>query len=1100
MPTDQAPSRLSVLILFLAFTLNGVLSSSGQASGRNLPPYEADVSGPLPFPEEINGYLDHELEYLLGRQNEDGSWTSAQPEGNGRTTIEAGGTVGNFTLTSVCAYSLRHFAKRDLPRYEQVIGKALVYVTSMVSGGKLRSQVTDAPWHYIYGLRFLASEYPRIEDEAFQKRIEDACAILIKGLKDTQGGTYGQRSIPYRWEKRSSPGMIVEDSDDQQAMVVGCDIKSPAFAAGVRIGDRLLTANGIPVDTAVRYAMNETAWMGGDTVTFTLLRKGKPEKVSVKLPDQYPKTTGLRLQETADGLKIAGFDFLSNRDGTLKMGDTIVKAGGMKLKSKADLETVALHPNQPLPIVIRRNGELIEMNLACPPVPVANLGVVFPKAHYDQSVEPGLPIAGFTRGSTLRAAGLGTGDRLLKLDGSIVLNRAHYHELIRSLWSGKRIEVTYFSKGKEKTISVNAGELANEKWLKGYHGLKVGRDQRVAEVAYGSPADRAGARAGDLVLSVNGIKEGSFASLIDRRPAGASLTLVVQRGNATQTIRFTLNRQPESIWDAHEPEAGGGWGYLTHVKGGNSFTTADALRELLNAKANIPKLEIPDEMINRAFLMLSKLRSIQPNSKVESYRYDTGGSFWRYKDIRADIGRINSAELACLKYTDAKLPNKINGYDRTQSHLQKTLSEWLVHRGILDLVKFPNGHGKLSIAPWFWMYSYRTTLEAADYLTVDDKLKEEVRRTALKALFKHMEFRYERKLEGVGWIVGGDTSKELHDSCQTLDGLATMKHLLGERLKWSKETPKEAVQAFRETRYGEAYKLIKGMKNAEAQKMKDAIGERFSKRLKELKEIHQRNAHDGLHHLRGTMPHFAGLPGLSGLKKLAVEWEAKLPRQEELKVSDLGNIPGQKKGNEGDLEAWSRILKAGVTGWEPSKGANGIDALLALDPKRNSLKGDWTLVNRQLVSPSLPYARMQLSESPGDDYRVTLRFTRLKGDCLAVVFPVSHSAVTLVVSGWGGKTSGLAFVDGKDADRNQTTRDGRLENGKPHELVLEVRSVDQNNSRVSVKLNGKPYLNWEGPWKRLSNDPQWAMESSRGIGVGGYEANLVIHGVRIEAL
>ena len=74
---------------------------------RLLPDYEDDVYGPLVFPEEVKAFLDHEINYLLKRQNEDGSWDSAQPQGNGRTTMQAGGTVDKVTLTSMCGYSLR---------------------------------------------------------------------------------------------------------------------------------------------------------------------------------------------------------------------------------------------------------------------------------------------------------------------------------------------------------------------------------------------------------------------------------------------------------------------------------------------------------------------------------------------------------------------------------------------------------------------------------------------------------------------------------------------------------------------------------------------------------------------------------------------------------------------------------------------------------------------------------------------------------------------------------------------------------------------------------------------------------------------------------
>jgi len=95
----------------MVFLVAGVLVGSSVAgakvtSRRWLPDYEADVYGPLPFSEEVTGFIEHELRYLISRQNRNGSWDSAQPMGGGRVSMEAGGTVDNVTLTAMCGYSL----------------------------------------------------------------------------------------------------------------------------------------------------------------------------------------------------------------------------------------------------------------------------------------------------------------------------------------------------------------------------------------------------------------------------------------------------------------------------------------------------------------------------------------------------------------------------------------------------------------------------------------------------------------------------------------------------------------------------------------------------------------------------------------------------------------------------------------------------------------------------------------------------------------------------------------------------------------------------------------------------------------------------------
>ncbi len=1115
--TDRFKAILVMGLLISIGAIERVSSAEDVvARGRHqLPDYEADVYGPLPFSEEVTGFLVHELNYILKRQNKNGSWDSAQPIGNGRSKTEAGGTVGNVTLTAMCAYSLRNYVEFGPETYEDAIQRALRFVTYMINSGKLRNNVIDAPWHYIYSLRFLVSEYPNVKDPLLKKQVEDACAVIVRELKDTQHGTYGQRSIRVRWEKRSSPGMTVKDTEDSPGMVVQCDTNSPAFAVGIRDGDRLLAANGVLVDTAVRYAMSELDWVSGDTVEFMVLRGEKILKFQVKLPGQYPGTLGLRVRENEEGVSIGGFDFLSNRDSVpLRLGDRILKVDDHAITTKADLDRLSLYAGQEVKLRVLRDGNAHHFDYVCAPVPAADFGVSFPGRRFDQSTQDGLPIDRFMVGSCLKAAGLHRGDRLLRIDGALVLNRRHFNKLTHSLWGGKKVTVTYLSAEQEKDAEVTAGSLPNEKWLKGYHGLKLGKGGVVDSVNYGSPADKAGCKAKDRILEINGTPAGSDRqanSLLSGVASGKLLTMAVLRDGERKQIRFVTNRPADSVWIAGRKDAGGGWGYLTGVRGSNTFVTADALRELLKAKQAMPKLDVPDQMLYRAFLVLSKLRMKQPNSDVESYRYDAAGSFWRVKDIRGDVGRLNSAELACLMYCDTDMQD--SGHVRTQKHLEKTLQEWLKHRGILDLVKFPRDHADYSIAPWFWMYSYRTTLEAADYLTINDELKEEVRRTALKAFFKHMEFRYEPKLEAVGWIIGGDLDKELHDSCQLLDGLATMKHLYRPRLEVAQPALQEAMKPFYETRYGEAYKLIREMiaagktkdreVAAEVERVLAAIKDRFDTRLAEVKNIHRQNPFDGVYHLESMKRHFQGYPGMSEAEKLAKQWRQRLPElppKEERELVKLGPFPGNLPAGESEQEAWSSILAMKKAPPSPGKWEGAVDLLETVDTTKDSISGRWKKVGGQIVSSEKPYARIQLPGAPPGSYRFEAQFTRIRGDCMAVMFPVGNTSALLVVGGWKGRASGLAFIRGKDADRNETTRDGKLSNGEKHTLLLEVRMPDNKQARIAVWLDGKAYLDWEGERSALTPDRYWGLRRAGSVGVGAYNATIVFHNCQLQML
>jgi S1-C subfamily serine protease len=73
----------------------------------------------------------------------------------------------------------------------------------------------------------------------------------------------------------------------------------------------------------------------------------------------------------------------------------------------------------------------------------------------------------------------------------------------------------------------------------------------VAEVAKGSPAARAGIKAGDIVTAVNGKDIAACAAHAGSCPAGSctvgsSFTYTVMRGASTRNVKLKLERMPET--------------------------------------------------------------------------------------------------------------------------------------------------------------------------------------------------------------------------------------------------------------------------------------------------------------------------------------------------------------------------------------------------------------------------------------------------------------------------------------------------------------------------------------------------------------------------
>lgn len=116
-----------------------------------------------------------------------------------------------------------------------------------------------------------------------------------------------------------------------------------------------------------------------------------------------------------------------------------------------------------------------------------------------------------------------------------------------------------------KTAARNAkkAELASKGWL----GLKTEKDDsgayRVAAVTTGSPAAKAGFKAGDVLVALNGV-----ALTADNKEAvkkvksgcsvGTQVTYTIRRGNAEQTLTAKLAPVPEAVlaeWLAEDAKA-----------------------------------------------------------------------------------------------------------------------------------------------------------------------------------------------------------------------------------------------------------------------------------------------------------------------------------------------------------------------------------------------------------------------------------------------------------------------------------------------------------------------------------------------------------------
>jgi putative serine protease PepD len=99
--------------------------------------------------------------------------------------------------------------------------------------------------------------------------------------------------------------------------------------------------------------------------------------------------------------------------------------------------------------------------------------------------------------------------------------------------------------------SVASQLLSSGKVQHAYLGVEVataaGGGARIGSVRTGTPAAKAGLRAGDVITKVDGVSIGSSDELqqaIDARKPGDRITLEVRRGGATRTVHVTLGTRP----------------------------------------------------------------------------------------------------------------------------------------------------------------------------------------------------------------------------------------------------------------------------------------------------------------------------------------------------------------------------------------------------------------------------------------------------------------------------------------------------------------------------------------------------------------------------
>jgi len=200
---------------------------------------------------------------------------------------------------------------------------------------------------------------------------------------------------------------------------------------------------------------------------------------------------------------------------------------------------------------------VILLGLAIPGLALADdpgfLGV---QLEEEAEVTEGARILEVQDGSPAGQAGLKAGHRVVGCNGKKIQNSMQLIEILKASSAGDVLDLLVQNPDgwrKEFQVTLAVHPEARKVMKKAYLGITLGASDRgvlVDEVVPGSPADKAGLKAGDLILVAGDRKlsggEALLEVLADRKP-GSQMKIQVERDGWQKNLAVTLGAREEEI-------------------------------------------------------------------------------------------------------------------------------------------------------------------------------------------------------------------------------------------------------------------------------------------------------------------------------------------------------------------------------------------------------------------------------------------------------------------------------------------------------------------------------------------------------------------------
>ena len=161
-----------------------------------------------------------------------------------------------------------------------------------------------------------------------------------------------------------------------------------------------------------------------------------------------------------------------------------------------------------------------------------------------------------------------------------------------------------------------------------------------------------------------------------------------------------------------------------------------------------------------------------------------------------------------------------------------------------------------------------------------------------------------------------------------------------------------------------------------------------------------------------------------------------------------------------------------------------VNLLALIDPAKDAVAGKWGFNGAVLVGEkNAEAARIEIPYQPPEEYDFRMVFMRIEGvDCVCQILYKSDRQFQWTMDGWTGTISGIQTIDGKTADNNETTFNGKLlTNGRWHTSIVQVR-----NNGITVFFDGKRIANLSKAYDTLAIHPMWKLRDTSVLGVGHY--------------